>query len=431
MATIKDVANAAGVSPATVSAVLNDSAFVSAALKARVLDAVRDLDYAPSQLARNLRRGHSELIAIVVADLSNPFYSRVVCAAEAAVSAWGYSLVVFNSDEKPDVEKRILARVRALQCEGLSAGPVGDVILGFRREFGEPILPTVLFGRTLDDEQLDAVTIDNFSASYQATSYLIDLGHRRIGAILGPSRLSTGRDRAGGMQAALTAKGLTLEPRFVRSGEFREEVAYSAARDLFLEPVRPTALYVANGADGARRHARHRRSRTALSRGRLHRLDRQYSGHPRLEAKPDALRTSDCRDGQRVGPPPHGPDQARRYHPAAKGRLSLRARGGRQLCSACGPVRRHRARHDLWSTSHGRFDGDFAPEIATDKGQIEAVDQAMNRPQGRRRHHSLHRRPEAVSGGERGTTRALHSARRLRRAEAMQNLAHRARAPVA
>jgi len=68
MATIKDVANAAGVSPATVSAVLNDSAFVSPALKARVLDAIRDLDYAPSQLARNLRRGHSELIAIVVAE---------------------------------------------------------------------------------------------------------------------------------------------------------------------------------------------------------------------------------------------------------------------------------------------------------------------------------------------------------------------------
>ena len=123
MATIKDVANVAGVSPATVSAVLNDSAFVSPALKARVREAVRDLDYAPSQLARNLRRGHSELIAIVVADLSNPFYSRVICAAEAAVSAWSYSLVVFNSDEKPDVEKRILARVRALQTRLCPAVP--------------------------------------------------------------------------------------------------------------------------------------------------------------------------------------------------------------------------------------------------------------------------------------------------------------------
>jgi LacI family transcriptional regulator len=145
------------------------------------------------------------------------------------------------------MEKRILARVRALQCEGLLLVPVADAIAGLHRDSGEPILPTVLFGRTLGDEQLDAVTIDNFSASYQATSYLIDLGHRRIGAILGPSHLSTGRDRTGGMKAALSARGLTQEPRFMRSGEFREEVAYSAARDLFLEPVRPTALYVANG----------------------------------------------------------------------------------------------------------------------------------------------------------------------------------------
>src|SRR5580692_11904444 len=159
MPTIKDVAKRAGVSTATVSAVVNDSAYVSPALRARVLEAVREFGYAPSQIARNLRRGRSDLIAIVVADLANPFYSRVVCAAEAAVAGWGYSLVVFNSDEKPDAEKRILARVRALHCEGLLLVPVGDVIAGLHRKSGEPILPTVLFGRTLNDEQLDAVTI--------------------------------------------------------------------------------------------------------------------------------------------------------------------------------------------------------------------------------------------------------------------------------
>ncbi len=246
-ATIRDVAAAAGVSTATVSAVLNELAFVSPALRARVLEAVRDLDYAPSQLARNLRRGQSELIAIVVADLSNPFYSRVICAAEAAVSAWSYSLVVFNSDEKPEVEKRILARVRALHCEGLLLVPVGDLIKGLRRDSGSQAPPTVLFGRTLDGNQFDAVTIDNISASYQATTYLIDLGHRRIGAVTGPAHLSTGRERMEGMQAAMAARGLALDPRFVRSGDFREEVAYSAARDLFQRETRPTALYVANG----------------------------------------------------------------------------------------------------------------------------------------------------------------------------------------
>jgi LacI family transcriptional regulator len=105
MATIKDVARAAGVSTATVSAVINNSSYVSPELRARVLNAVRDLDYSPSQLARHLRHGRSELIGLAVSDLANPFYSRVVWAAEAAVAAWGYSLVVFNSDEKPELEK--------------------------------------------------------------------------------------------------------------------------------------------------------------------------------------------------------------------------------------------------------------------------------------------------------------------------------------
>src|SRR5450631_4812669 len=107
MATIKDVARAAGVSTATVSAVVNDSAYVSPELRARVLAVIHDLGYTPSLHARNLRGGRSELIALVVSDLANPFYARAVWAAEAAVAAWGYSLVVFNSDEKPELEKRI------------------------------------------------------------------------------------------------------------------------------------------------------------------------------------------------------------------------------------------------------------------------------------------------------------------------------------
>ena len=139
---------AAGVSTATVSAVVNDSAYVSPALRARVLDAVRELGFAPSQVARNLRRGRSELIAIVVADLANPFYGRVVCAAEAAVAGWGYSLVVCNSDENPDAEKRILT-LGMLHCEGLILVPVSNALPGAARETEGRRTPTVLFGRSL------------------------------------------------------------------------------------------------------------------------------------------------------------------------------------------------------------------------------------------------------------------------------------------
>jgi LacI family transcriptional regulator len=247
MATIKDVARSAGVSTATVSAVINDSAYVSQALRVRVLAAIKELNYSPSLAAQNLKRGRSQLIALVVADLANPFFSRLVWAAEAAVAAWGYSLVVFNSDEKPEAEQRILNRVRMLSCDGVLLVPVGDFTKHLQRDSGEKPLPTVLFGRTVEDDKSDTITIDNVSAGRQATEYLLDLGHTRVGSITGPLHLTTGRGRLEGMLAAMTARGLKPEPRDLRSGEFREDAAYSVARSLLDQPDRPTALYVASG----------------------------------------------------------------------------------------------------------------------------------------------------------------------------------------
>ena len=245
MATIKDVAKAAGVSTATVSAVVNDSAYVSPDLRARVLSAIRELRYAPSLVARNLRRGRSQLIALAVADLANPFYARILVSAEAAVAAWGYSLVVFNSDEKPDTERRVLSRIRTLGCDGAVLVPVGAANQYRPREFED--IPTVLLGRSIEGESVDTVTIDNLSAGRQATNYLLDLGHTRIGSITGPMQLSTGRGRLDGMLEAMAARGLAPQPGHVRSGEFREDTAYSVARDILGQPERPSALYVANG----------------------------------------------------------------------------------------------------------------------------------------------------------------------------------------
>ena len=153
MATIKDVAKAAAVSTATVSAVINDSAYVSPPLRARVQAAIHELKYEPSQMARNLKKGRSELIALIVADLANPFFARMVWAAEAAVAAWGYSLVVFNSDEKPENERKALARIRALSCDGALIVPVGLPAHYAQRDAEGRSFPTVLFGRVVDDRQ--------------------------------------------------------------------------------------------------------------------------------------------------------------------------------------------------------------------------------------------------------------------------------------
>ena len=246
MATIRDVAKKAGVSTATVSAVINESAYVSPDLKVRVMGAIDALSYKPSQVARNLRRGKTQLIALVVADLANPFYSRIVCAAEAAVSAWGYSLVVFNSDEKPDTEARALERIREIGCDGAVLVPVGSHS-NYRRRDLSLGCPIVLLGRFVDHQDIDTVSIDNVAAGRQATNYLLDLGHTRIGTITGRMQLSTASGRHEGMLQAMSERGLKPRDSDIRNGEFREEVAYSVACDLLRNADRPTALYVANG----------------------------------------------------------------------------------------------------------------------------------------------------------------------------------------
>ncbi len=247
MSTIKDVAQAADVSTATVSAVINDTAYVSPQLRKRVLAAIDELNYSPMHAAQNLKSGRSKLIALVVADLANPFFARVVCAAEAAVAAWGYSLVVFNSDEKPENERRIFSRIRTLSCDGVVLAPVGVAIRRDRRDSEGNAMPMVLFGRVVDDDQSDTVTLDNISAAKQVANYLLDLGHQRIGTITGPLHLTTGRGRLDGLLQAMRERGLTPQPGHVRSGEFREDVAYSVAREILERPDRPSALYAANG----------------------------------------------------------------------------------------------------------------------------------------------------------------------------------------
>jgi LacI family transcriptional regulator len=247
VATIKDVAKAAGASTATVSAVINETAYVSPQLRKRVLAAIEEFNYSPNHAAQNLKSGRSRLIALVVADLANPFFAKIVWAAEAAVAAWGYSLVVFNSDEKPDNERRIFTRIRALSCDGVVLVPVGAAIRRDQRDFEGAAMPMVLFGRIVDDDRSDTVTIDNISAARQVINYLLDLGHSRIGTITGPLHLTTGRGRLDGLMQAMSARGLAPQAGHVRCGEFREDVAYSVAREILERPDRPSALYVANG----------------------------------------------------------------------------------------------------------------------------------------------------------------------------------------
>jgi LacI family transcriptional regulator len=151
-----------------------------------------------------------------------------------------------NSDENFERERQHLVRIRALRCDGLILAPTGDEDVYQAAGLASYPMPTVLVDRMLHSWPVDSVALDNVSAAEQATNYLLDLGHRGIGTISGPAHVSTGAERLAGFMKSLAAHNVSPDPKHIRNGDYREDVAYSAAREMLALADPPTGLYVAN-----------------------------------------------------------------------------------------------------------------------------------------------------------------------------------------
>ncbi len=213
-ATIRDVAAAAGVSPATVSRVLNGKVRVADDLHQRVEVAVESLGYRPNGLARSLRTRATMVLGAIISDVTNPFFTSMVRGFEDVAQEAGYSVVLANSDEALDKEQRYLEVAAAEQMAGVLLCPASSVRTDVA-VLSRHGMPTVLVDRKVRGARLDSVSIDNHSAAREATQHLLDQGCRNIAFISGPTTTSTGERRAAGFRAALRAAG--LEATVVRS----------------------------------------------------------------------------------------------------------------------------------------------------------------------------------------------------------------------
>ena len=245
-ATIKDVARLARVSTATVSAVVNGTSFVSAPLKARVIEAVAELGYAPSGVARSLRMQATRLLGIVVADITNPFFAEFVRAAGVAAQARGFSVLLCEADHDPRKERAALHLLGAHRVDGVILAPTGPAAM-YREPpvstFGKPI---VMVDRIIADTPFDAVSIDNRRATYDLTCHILSLGHTRVAIVAGSRHLANTADRLAGFTEALGAAGLTLDPTHVVYADFRQDTARERCHALLAGADRPTALFVSN-----------------------------------------------------------------------------------------------------------------------------------------------------------------------------------------
>ncbi len=245
MATIYDVAKAARVSVATVSAVLNNSAFVSEGLKTRVRSAVAALGYEPNLLARGLAKQRTQTLGMIIPDIANPFFPEVVRGAEDAARAAGYSLLIASSDNDLKQEEVYLRLFLAKRVDGvlLTKAP-GPLPRPLAKAFASAQVPIVLLARSVPGLRADVVEMDDRAAAYDGVTHLLRLGYRRIGLIGGLKGVSTTRRRLDGYRAALRDWNVRVDPALVVDGDFRIETGHRAG--LALLKRRPDAAFVAN-----------------------------------------------------------------------------------------------------------------------------------------------------------------------------------------
>ena len=251
MSTISDVAALAGVSAMTVSRVLNNSGYVSAVTRARVERAIAEVGYVPNALARQLRSKRTKTLALIVSDISNPFFTTIARGVEDAASARGFAVMFCNTDESEKEEARYLRLLIERQVDGVLLVPARSPRTSLRL-LRTHKMPLVVLDRRVSARHVDSVRCDSEAGAHALTRHLVELGHRRIAVLTGRRTVSTSIDRVAGCRRALEEAGLTLDDALVRYGGFNFGDLNVADGHRMAEEVLastqdpPTAIFAAN-----------------------------------------------------------------------------------------------------------------------------------------------------------------------------------------
>lgn len=248
--TIVEVAEKAGVSIATASRALSGRGYASPAVKERVRQAARQLNYRLNASARSLKVKRTNTIGLVITDITNPFYSYLADGVIDAAKENGYHVVLCATNEDPELERDYLKVLMEQRVDGIIAVPTGNN-QRLWREVVDMDTHLVLVDREIQGvPQCDTILVDNVKGSWLATDYLIRLGHQRIGLICGPTNTTTGKDRARGYYDALTAAGLPVDPDLVQGNSFIRDSGTSAMQALLSLVNIPTAIFATNNVLG-------------------------------------------------------------------------------------------------------------------------------------------------------------------------------------
>jgi len=244
MPTVLDVAKRAGVAPITVSRVINNSGYISLVTRERVEAAVKELGYVPNTIARGLRSKRTHTLALVVTDITNPYFTLMARGVEDVAGASDYTVVYCNTDESEIKEKKYANILAQKQVDGVLLVPAcgnADTVKFLKSND----IAVVVLDRRIAGVKTDSVRSNSEQGAYLLVKLLIELGHKRIAIITGPKDVSTAVDRVTGYQNALREAGL-LENEAVYYGEFNQQSGYEITMQAMAQSPRPTAIFGAN-----------------------------------------------------------------------------------------------------------------------------------------------------------------------------------------
>lgn len=247
MMTMNDISVRARVSTATVSHVINQTTYVSPALRERVVKAIREFNYHPNSVARTLKTKKSKTVGMIIPDITNPFFPAVVRGAEDVLRHEGYTLILGNSDGDLQKEELYYRTFLTKRVDGilLIVSP-SPSLPQYLRQHNPDGLAIVYVDRFHRGVRGDVVTVNNVKGSYEGVSHLLARGHRRTAIITGPLELINARQRLEGYRRALKAHHIRVVDELIRPGNFDVESGYEQTKYLLSLSNPPTAIFVSN-----------------------------------------------------------------------------------------------------------------------------------------------------------------------------------------
>jgi len=242
--TINDIAKELGIAPATVSRALSDHPEISASTKKKVKTIAERLDYRPNKMASSLRSGKTKLIGVLIPTAEHLFFGSVIHGISNLASKHGYDVLIYQSNESEEFEKKGIDTFIAARVDGILASISKNTTNFSHFELAkEKNIPIAFFDRSNDDLEISSVCTDDYSGAFMATESLIKSGYRRVAHISGPKHIKAFADRIRGYKAALNEYNMIFNPDLIYNGDISIEAGRKGVQYFLNLEIKPDAIF--------------------------------------------------------------------------------------------------------------------------------------------------------------------------------------------